>query len=74
MMANNSVTPPNASLGHEAFMETVDYAIENGATADERYIAELLRDMYLLVCEHPVIVNMMNQRVLQAMEKSDGTQ
>ena len=56
---------------HDRFVAACQAYIEDG-TAAERELAEIILDLYLLVPEHPLIVDYVNRRSLQALEESDG--
>lgn len=63
---------PETSLGHEAVIETLTETISDAkASTNEKYLAEMLLDIYRATCTHPAVVDIINRYALRAVERND---
>ena len=68
-----TMSHPDVSLGHGALVGTLEHFVEKGKTKNERALAQMALDVYLLVPNHPAVIDWLNRRTLDAVEQLEET-
>lgn len=56
------------ALAHTPFVAMLEHFMENGQTANERELAKVALDMYLLAASHQSIMSYVDQYALRVMQ------